>query len=85
MSKRYTVSEVRQRLADALDEADRGIPVIIERRGARYQLSLAPGKPRRSPRQRKPRIDVIDPAVEDGSWSWTWTARGIAFRSRRAK
>ena len=33
MSKRYTVAAVRERLADALDEAEKGIPVIIERRG----------------------------------------------------
>ena len=31
--KRYTVAQVRERLASALDEVERGVPVVIERRG----------------------------------------------------
>jgi antitoxin (DNA-binding transcriptional repressor) of toxin-antitoxin stability system len=85
MNKLYTVSQVRERLSDALDEADRGLPVIIERRGARYQLSLAPGKPRPSRAKRKPRIEIVDPSVEDGNWSWAWTPDGLEFRSRPTK
>ena len=34
--KRYTVAQVRERLASALDEVERGVPVgVIERRGVR--------------------------------------------------
>ena len=38
--KMYTVATLRKRLADALDESERGVPVLIERRGVRYRLSV---------------------------------------------
>jgi hypothetical protein len=85
MSKRYSVSRVRERLSDALDEADRGVAVFIERRGIRYQLSLAPKKARRPAAKRTPRIEVLDPAIEDGSWNWAWSPGRMTFRPRRAK
>jgi antitoxin (DNA-binding transcriptional repressor) of toxin-antitoxin stability system len=79
--KRYSVSMVRQRLADVLDEAASGTPVVIERRGVRYVLRAearpAPKRPRR------PLIEVLDPAVARGEWEWTLTARGLRFRPRR--
>lgn len=82
MNKRYTVAHVRERLSDALDEAERGVPVIIERRGTRFQLSLLPEKSRRSA-GRRPRIEILDPAVGEGLWSWEWTPKGATLRSRR--
>jgi hypothetical protein len=85
MNKGYTVSQVRERLAEALDAADRGLPVFIVRRGARYQLSLAPDTARRSTAKRPPRIDVLDAAVEAGQWGWRWTASGLTFRGRRSR
>ncbi|HZM96269.1 MAG TPA: hypothetical protein VFB92_22755 [Vicinamibacterales bacterium] len=84
MNRRYTVARVRQRLSDALDEAEKGIPVIIERRGTRFQLSLAPPRKARSV-TRKPTIEVLDPAVAAGNWSWAWTKEGLRFRSRRGR
>ncbi len=85
MNKLYTVSQVRERLSDALDEAERGFEVFIERRGARYRLSRAPARARRPAGKRKPRIDVLDPAIDDGNWTWAWTPGRMAFRPRRAK
>jgi len=85
MNKLYTVSQVRARLSDALDEADRGLGVFIERRGARYQLSLAPDQARRPAAKRQPRIDVVDAAVESGQWSWDLTASGLRFRGRKRR
>jgi hypothetical protein len=79
--KRYTVAQVRERLAEALDRADLGEPVVIERRGVRYEL--------RSMRTRKPagrrqvRIETVDPAVAAGTWQWAWSADGLTFVSRR--
>jgi hypothetical protein len=81
VSKRYTVAHVRERLSDALDEAERGILVFIERRGKRFQLSLAAEKPQRRA-ARKPRIEILDSAVTAGLWSWDVTAKGLKFRSR---
>ena len=81
MGKRYTVAAVRQRLAEALDAADKGIPVFIERRGVRYRLSVETAVPRAV--AGPPRITIIDPAVEDGQWSWEWTADGVQFADTR--
>jgi antitoxin (DNA-binding transcriptional repressor) of toxin-antitoxin stability system len=81
--KRYTVSVVRQRLSEALDEADRGVPVIIERKGVRYRLAVE--KPAIARKRRRPRIEILDPAVEQGQWTWDWTPRGLKFRDTRRK
>jgi hypothetical protein len=84
MRKRYTVVQARERLASALDEAERGVPVIIERRGVRYELSLASApKPRRG--RRAVRIEVLDPAIDAGEWSWSWTSRSLTFRAARGR
>lgn len=79
--KHYTASLVRERLSEALDYADRGEPVFIERKGVRYRLSLdRPGRQRAS---RPSRIEVVDPAVAEGRWTWNWTATGARFRAPR--
>ena len=84
MKKRYTVAQARERLASALDDAERGVPVIIERRGIRYRLSLASDeRPRRA--RRLARIKVVDPAIDAGEWSWNWSGRALTFRPRRKR
>jgi antitoxin (DNA-binding transcriptional repressor) of toxin-antitoxin stability system len=81
--KRYTVAVVRERLAEALDEAERGVPVIIERKGVRYRLAVEkPVSPRKA---RRSHIEILDPAVANGHWSWDWTPRGLTFRSKRRR
>jgi hypothetical protein len=82
MGKRYTVASVRERLAEALDEAEKGTPVIIERRGVRYRL-MVDAPVRRTPTRRKRRIQVLDDAVRRGEWSWDWVPAGLAFKPRR--
>ena len=77
--KRYTVAVVRERLSQALDEAERGEPVIIERKGVRYRLSLERQPTRRV--KRRPKIEILDTAVEEGRWSWAMTGRGLVFKS----
>ena len=84
MSKRYTVAHVRERLSDALDQAERGEAVIIERHGTRFRLSVASEAPARR-RRRKPRIEVLDPAVADGQWSWSWTPKSLSLQSRKRR
>jgi antitoxin (DNA-binding transcriptional repressor) of toxin-antitoxin stability system len=84
MNKRYTVAQVRERLSDALDEAERGVPVYIERRGTRFRLTVEDDTPSRRGR-RKPRIEVLDPAVADGQWSWSWTPRSLSLRTRKRR
>ncbi len=79
--KRYTVAMVRERLAEALDEADRGVPVVIERRGVRYTLAVDRTARRRRKAGRL--FSVTDKAVAEGQWTWDLTAGGLRFRGRR--
>jgi antitoxin (DNA-binding transcriptional repressor) of toxin-antitoxin stability system len=80
--KRYTAAAARQRLAEALDDADRGVPVVIERKGVRYRLALEKPVARRRA-GRLPHVEILDPAVAKGAWTWDWTPKGLVFRSRR--
>ena len=84
--KTYTVGMVRERLAEALDEAQQGHPVFIERRGVVYRISVEP--PARPSRARKRAIEILDPAIEQGEWAWDWSPRrtGLTLRpARRAR
>ena len=78
--KQYTVSELRQDLAAALDRAERGEAVLIGRRGKRFRLVAdVPGRKRA---RAKPFFQVTDPDLLEGGWSWEWTAPGNALRLR---
>ncbi len=82
--KRYPVSVARERLADILDAADAGQRVAIERRGVRYIIE-AEKRRRPAARRRRPAlINVLDPSLRSGEWTWTWQADGLAFAPRRA-
>lgn len=78
--KKYTVAMVRERLAEALDAAEQGVPVVIERRGVRYTLAVEGRTKRR--RQRTRSIQILDPAVARGKWSWDWTPGGVEFKAK---
>ena len=83
MKKRFAVAEARERFAELLDDAERGASVVIERRGVQYQLSVLrkkalPGRTQAS------RIEILDPSVAEGNWTWSWSDTGVSFR-RRAK
>lgn len=81
--KRYTMAQVRERLADVLDEAERGIPLVIERRGVRYVLRVE-----RKPKGRRTRrsvIETLDPAVAQGQWTWRWSSAGFRFTGRQRR
>ena len=84
--KRYTVGMVRERLAEALDEAQAGHPVFIERRGVLYRLSVAPARKAARP-GRKRAIEVLDPSIEKGAWTWEWSprVRGLKLGTRRRR
>ena len=84
MAKRYTVAHVRERLSDALDEAERGEAVLIERRGVTYELRRAPVPAPRA-RRRKPMMEILDPAVAEGQWTWEWSPGRLRFKDTRTK
>jgi len=81
--RRYTVAQVRERLAEAFDSAERGVPVVIERRGVRFRLEAILRR-RRSTR-RSSLVAFLDPAVASGRWSWSWESGGLSFSSRRRR
>ncbi|MBI2375030.1 MAG: type II toxin-antitoxin system Phd/YefM family antitoxin [Deltaproteobacteria bacterium] len=72
---RYTVARARQRLATVLDQAEQGETVIIERRGVRFAVRAL--KPKSRPRRGPPRVEILDPALESGQWSWSWGEDGV--------
>ena len=73
--KRYTVSQVRGRLAEALDQA--------ERKGIRYSLKAEP--PATARRWKKSVIEILDPAVAEGQWTWDLGPDGLRFRGGRSR
>jgi hypothetical protein len=83
--KAYTVAMVRERLAEALDDALAGRPVFIERRGVVYRISVEPAPRRARAGKRAAAIEVLDAAIERGSWTWEWKpgAAGVRLKTRR--
>ena len=80
--KKYSVSMVRERLSEALDDADRGKPVFIERRGVTYELTVRKGASRK--KKATSQIDVLDPAIVEGNWTWDWDKGDLQLRTRRS-
>ena len=73
---------VRERFAEALDEADRGVPVFIERRGVTYELTVR--KAPRRPRKATPQIEILDEAIAGGNWTWEWKKGDLRLQKRRS-
>jgi len=81
MSRRYTVAAARSRIADLLDEVERGETVVIERRGLRFEI-VARGE-RKRPRRRAVMIEYIDPAILGADWTWEWKPGQLRFKTRQ--
>jgi antitoxin (DNA-binding transcriptional repressor) of toxin-antitoxin stability system len=76
------VAEARARFGEVLDAAEKGHPVIIERRGVRFRV-VAEGA-RRAPEPVEAVFDFVDPAVSTGQWTWRANAtKGLQFAPRR--
>lgn len=82
MSKRFTVFQARARFAEALDAAEQGIPVFIERRGVSYRLTVEDKTTRRRGKT-VPKIEILDPGITEGQWTWEWDGEGLSFRDTR--
>jgi antitoxin (DNA-binding transcriptional repressor) of toxin-antitoxin stability system len=78
------MAEARQRVAEILDAAERGQPVVIERRGVRFVIEAQRARPRRAV-ARTSIIECMDPAVAAGQWTWVWQAKGLRFEPRRRR
>jgi antitoxin (DNA-binding transcriptional repressor) of toxin-antitoxin stability system len=82
--KQYKVAMLRERLSQALDEAERGEPVFIVRSGVTYRLSVERSAPRR-PKVRQPGIEILDPVVAGGDWTWNPAGGDLQFTPRRPR
>jgi len=82
--KGFKVAEARARFGDLLDQAEQGVPIVIERRGVRFTLAAERPEARKSVAQ-TPFFDAVDPAVLRGEWTWTAGQAGLQFRPRRVR
>ena len=80
--KGYRVAEARARFGEMLDEAEKGVPVVIERRGVRFRIVA---EPLAAPRTSKAIFDFVDPTVADGQWTWKTGKRGLTFAPRKRR
>jgi antitoxin (DNA-binding transcriptional repressor) of toxin-antitoxin stability system len=80
---RYTSAQARKNLARLLDRAASGEAVVIERGAERFRVVA---ERRAAPRRRvRSPIQVLDPAVESGNWSWKLGPGGLSFMGRRSR
>jgi len=77
--KRYTAAKARQQFSLLLDAAERGEPVIVERRGVRFRIRAERQAALKGTPRRAPVIEFVDPAVAAGRWSWDWEPEGLRF------
>jgi hypothetical protein len=63
-----------------LDRAESGQPVVIERGGVHFELVVR--GPKRRIARRKPVLEILDPAVAEGDWTWEWDEGGVTFAPR---
>lgn len=81
--KPWKVAEARARFGEILDEAERGNPVVVERRGVRFLLTADKAEPRRGAAE--PLFEFVDPALADGQWTWKAGPRGLKFSARKRR
>ena len=75
MMNRYSVADARKQIARVLDEAEKGYGVIIERKGVLFRLAL--DEPKRPAGRAYPaQVEILDEAVEAGTWSWGVQPKG---------
>jgi hypothetical protein len=81
--KRYSTSQARKHLADLLNAAEAGRPVLIERRGVRFLLQADSARSYRKGARPRMTIEIVDPAIAQGEWTWTWHRGGFRFARQR--
>lgn len=77
------VAEARARFGEILDEAEKGNPVVIERRGVLFRVVAE--APARTAGSDEPWFEFVDPAVADGQWTWKTKRDGLAFAPRKRR
>jgi len=78
------VAEARARFGEILDAAEKGLPVVIERRGVRFRVIAEAA--RKVVAADETVFDFVDPAVSSGQWTWRADAtKGMQFAPRRKR
>lgn len=81
--KRFSAATARQQLSHLLDAVERGEGVVIERRGVQFEVVSRKASRRRTPPPSL--IEWVDPAVNEGQWTWEAKKGAVAFAPRRVK
>lgn len=80
---RVNATEARQEFFRLLDAVEKGETVVVERKGTRFRLSLIPAEHETSATSP---VQVHDPEVLAGNWTWVGDADGqLQFRARRKR
>jgi antitoxin (DNA-binding transcriptional repressor) of toxin-antitoxin stability system len=81
--KRYTASQLRAHLSEALDEVERGGEVSVDR--GKQTFSIVVARPRAKPKARRKQLDfqLLDERLLDG-WTWEWQGPGRPMKLRVA-
>jgi antitoxin (DNA-binding transcriptional repressor) of toxin-antitoxin stability system len=77
--KRYTASQLRAHLSEALDEVERGGEVSVDRGKKTFRIVAA--TVRSKTRRRRLDFQLIDERLLDG-WTWEWRGPGRPMRLR---
>jgi hypothetical protein len=78
--KRYSEVAAAKQFSTLLDAAERGERVVIERRGAQFELHRLQAK--RVSARRVPLVAFTDAAVESGQWAWRLKGAELQFIGR---
>ena len=83
---RFTASEARKRISDVLNGAEQGETVVIERRGVRFRVVIDRLGPIKTvPAGKAPVLEIRDPGVEAGTWTWRPERGGLKFSRRSSR
>ena len=76
--KPMKVAEARARFGEVLDEAESGVPVVIERRGVRFRVVVDD-----TPKPTRASFAFVDADVLNGQWGWDQGKSGLRFKAHR--
>jgi antitoxin (DNA-binding transcriptional repressor) of toxin-antitoxin stability system len=79
--KRYTASQLRAHLSEALDEVERGGEVAVDR--GKHTFRIVPGRTPAPTRTRRRKLDfeLTDERLLRG-WTWEWQGPGRPLKLR---
>lgn len=78
--KHLKVADARAQFGEILDDAEKGLPVIIERRGVRFAVVVQKAARRRAA---EPLFAHVDADVLSGQWTWRHGKAGLTLAPRR--